>query len=91
MDSKIKEKVAASVTSVEQQGFIKITSLLGWSLNLTFDNLREACPGQVLSRRQIGEWRRRFFSGQVSSGDETGTSLSMDSTSCLRFGKRSSE
>ncbi len=44
MDSKIKEKVAASVTSVEQQGFIKITSLLGWSLDLTFDKLK-ACPG----------------------------------------------
>jgi hypothetical protein len=28
MDSKIKEKVAASVTSVEQQGFIKIPLLL---------------------------------------------------------------
>jgi hypothetical protein len=45
MDSKIKEKVAASVTSVEQQGFIKIALLLGWSLDLTFDKLRKACPG----------------------------------------------
>jgi hypothetical protein len=36
MDSKIKEKVAASVTSVEQQGFIKIASLLDWSLDLTY-------------------------------------------------------
>jgi hypothetical protein len=45
MDSKIKEKVATSVTSVEQQGFIKIASLLGWSLSLTFDKLRKACPG----------------------------------------------
>jgi hypothetical protein len=42
MDSKIKEKVAASVTSVEQQGFIKIASLFGWSLDLTFDKLRKA-------------------------------------------------
>jgi hypothetical protein len=45
MDSRFKEKVAAAarvarVTSVEQQ-FIKITSLLGWSLHLTFDKLRK--------------------------------------------------
>jgi hypothetical protein len=41
MDSKIEEKVAAPVTYVKQQRSIKKASLLGWSLDLTFDRLRK--------------------------------------------------